>query len=285
MAPRSACISRHLRLKMDLCEQHWGRPKGQFWSCQAVVSWCCFSGNTTILSMCTKPRHHLSVHYSIHRNSTCHSDAPSGTLGKNRIIKRKKKRDLKFSHCECDDKPKHRVACTLKQQCPKTIPFRSIKKWKTLLISFQNKSTIWGKRILVEPPSSFIFQCTTALVVVIVVVKGAEADALVTGPVWHTGLVTARQSVSCCASVGAKSESVVILQRTRNKNGLTKFMHGMAKRMLAHGRHLRHVTRDRKRMGPQIWGIVCYLYLFIRNFEIPVLGMALVTLKVFQMNP
>ncbi len=67
--------------------------------------------------------------------------------------------------------------------------------------------------ILVEPPASFVFLGTVSTVVIIVLVVGAEFHALVTGPLWHTNLITSRQSISSCTYIGSKGKLVVILQR------------------------------------------------------------------------
>lgn len=67
--------------------------------------------------------------------------------------------------------------------------------------------------ILAEPPASFVFLRTVSFVVIIVLVIGAEFNTLVTGPPWHTNLITSRQSISSCTHIISESKSVVILQR------------------------------------------------------------------------
>lgn len=60
------------------------------------------------------------------------------------------------------------------------------------------------KAILVEPPASFVFLGTVSLVVVIVLIVGAELDSLVTGPPWHSNLITSGQSISSGTYIGFK---------------------------------------------------------------------------------
>lgn len=178
--------SAHVWSKRVVCvEQHWGRQWDQFWSRRVAASWCWSSGSTTILSKGTKLHRHPSVHCSAHLGSTCHWDGLSGTWKKPEWGGNNFYGFILLNDCE------HLALHVCIYMC-----------------------IIWRKKpVLVEPPASFVFLGAVSFVVIVVLVVGAEFDALVTGPPWHTNLIISRQSISSCTCVGSKGESVVILQR------------------------------------------------------------------------
>lgn len=59
--------------------------------------------------------------------------------------------------------------------------------------------------ILVEPPASLVFPSTAPIIVVVVLVVGAELYALVTGPVRHADLIPSGQSISSCTHIASKA--------------------------------------------------------------------------------
>lgn len=80
--------------------------------------------------------------------------------------------------------------------------------------------TLMMKLLLVEPPASFVFLCTVAFVVVVVLVVGAEPHALMAGPPRHANLMTSRQGISSCTCIHSKGKLVEFLQWGTNQKQL-----------------------------------------------------------------
>lgn len=77
----------------------------------------------------------------------------------------------------------------------------------------EGRNLLLQKPVLVEPPASFVFLSAVSVVVIVVLVVGAEFDTLMTGPLRHTSLITSRESISSCAHIGPKGKSVVFLKK------------------------------------------------------------------------